>query len=72
MTDPTGTAPAADTDSVSLTAAQQARETLLEAEAIAQYLKTSDAANDENADVLVPALAETILSRIAPALKLLE
>lgn len=70
MADSTGGSPATDPDYQR--SADKARETLLEVEAIAQYLKSSDAANDENADVIVPALAETILTRIAPALKMLE
>ena len=51
---------------------KDAHSKLLEAEALAHYLKNSDAANDENADVIVAAIAESILNSITPALKLLE
>jgi len=49
-----------------------AKEGLQQAEALAQYLKNSDVANDQNADVVIPALAESIIERLTPALELLE
>lgn len=47
----------------------QAREVLLEAEAILHYLIASKAANDENADVVVEALAATAKKKIATAIE---
>lgn len=45
-----------------------AREVLLEAEAILQFLIKSTASKDENADVVVPALAESAKSKVTDAL----
>lgn len=48
-----------------------ARERLLEAEALLQFLIKSQAANDENADVVVPALAKSIKAKIQEAMSTL-
>lgn len=49
--------------------ASQARQALLEAEAILYYLIKSKAANDENADVIVESLASSAKKKIASAIE---
>lgn len=44
------------------------REMLLEVEAILQFLIKSQAANDENADVVVPALANSAKEKLSNAI----
>lgn len=45
-----------------------ARDKLLEVEAILQHLIKTQAASDENADVIVPALAESAKRRLQDAI----
>lgn len=46
-----------------------AREILLEVEALLQFLIKSQAANDENADVVVPALAESARLKLSKVIE---
>jgi len=45
-----------------------AEQDLLEVEAILQFIIKSQAANDENADVIVPALAQSAKDKLADAI----